>query len=215
MENNYSYDLFISYRRHPSWSNWVREHVCRLLDDYLTRDLGRQPHVFVDQQIEPGQDWPDRLGNALGRARILLPIYSLDYFSSHWCLHELDLMHARGQATRCRLIFPALAHDGDQIPQELRRISHVDWKTYANTDIQPRTKTMEQWGNEIKRFTPQLAQAINETPLFDVSWSVECIQRFESLYQASLNDDLASLLPATFKPENPPAHPSRPPRVQL
>lgn len=54
MENNYSYDLFISYRRHPSWSNWVREHVCRLLDDYLTRDLGRQPHVFVDQQIEPG-----------------------------------------------------------------------------------------------------------------------------------------------------------------
>lgn len=74
---------------------------------------------------------------------------------------------------------------------------------------------MEQWGNEIKQFTPHLAQAINETPLFDVSWSVECIQRFESLYQASLNDDLASLLPATFTPENPPAHPSRPPRVQL
>ncbi|MEB3325323.1 MAG: hypothetical protein VKM17_08310, partial [Cyanobacteriota bacterium] len=153
--------------------------------------------------------------NALGRARILLPIYSLDYFLSHWCLHELDLMHARGQSTCCRLIFPALAHDGDQIPRELRRITYVDWTRYANTDIQPRTKTMEQWGNHVKQFTPQLAKAINQAPRFDVSWSVECIQRFESLYQASLSNKLASLLPTTFIPEDPPVHPSRPPRVQL
>lgn len=74
---------------------------------------------------------------------------------------------------------------------------------------------MEQWGNHVRQFTPQLARAINEAPLFDVSWSVQCIQRFESLYQAWLNDDLTSLLPTTFIPEDPPAHPSRPPRVQL
>ena len=219
MAQGYSYDLYISYRRHPIWSQWVRTHVRRLLDTYLTQDLGRSPNLFVDDQIEPGADWPVKLGKALGGARLLLPIYSRDYFNSDWCIHELDLMHVRLKRLQREassfptLIFPARRHEQVIIPGELRDINYEDWIAFGNVDIQPNTPRMEQFGDSVRQFTPHLARAIQAVPEFDASWPVECMQRFERLYEAHCTGQ--SVGPDTFTPPNPPDPPVLPPRVNL
>jgi hypothetical protein len=133
---NYLYDVFISYRRHREWTPWTRDHVCNLLDAYLTQGLGESPRIFVDDRIEPGADWPHRLGDSLARAHMLVPIFSGDYFSSSWCLHELDLMHARLLRFPDRsLIVPVLGHDGALIPDEIARLQLFDLSAFRNTDL--------------------------------------------------------------------------------
>jgi hypothetical protein len=157
-----------------------------LLDAYLTPELGRPPSIFIDEQIQPGVDWPMRLGGALGRARVLLAIFSRDYFGSEWCIHELDLMHSRSMRfPESRLIIPVIGHDGDLIPNEIARLQPFDLSAFRNTDIQRKTPRFEQFSESVKTLAPNVAEAIESAPPFDDSWSNECQSRFNEVYEAS------------------------------
>jgi hypothetical protein len=210
---DYIHDVFISYRRHPEWTPWTREHVRGLLDAYLTQELGRSPEIFIDERIEPGADWPGRLARALAGARVLLPIFSRDYFGSDWCIHELDLMHDR----LCRfpgssLIIPVIGHDGDLIPDEIARLEPVDLKAFRNPDLQRRTPRFEQFADAIRDLAPHVATAIGSAPGFDSSWMNECQTRFDQIYQAHRE---GTRVPATTLTLKPMPYPAAPPRVTL
>lgn len=210
---DYNYDVFISYRRHPEWTPWTREHVLRLLDAYLTQDLGRPPRIFIDEGIKPGADWPARLGLALGSSRVLLPVFSRDYFSSDWCLHELDLMNQRlRQFPESQIIVPVIGHDGDLIPAEIARIAPCDLSKFRNTDLQRRTPRYEQFSDEVKALAPQVAAAIDSAPPHDEAWCVLSRARFESVYQAQCGGPHVAVETLTLKPM---PYPTRPPQVRL
>jgi hypothetical protein len=210
---DYLHDVFISYRRHREWTPWTREHVHGLLDAYLTSELGRRPEIFVDEAIEPGADWPERLGSALARARVLFPIFSRDYFGSDWCIHELDLFHSRLlRFPGTRLIVPVIGHDGDLIPLEIARIQPFDLTPFRNTDLQRRTPRYERFSDAIGNLAPHLATAIGSAPGFDDSWVPECQARFNQVYQAHCGGPAASVQTLTLKPM---PYPLTPPRVAL
>lgn len=197
---DYLYDVFISYRRHREWTPWTREHFCNLLEAYLTQDLGRSPTIFADDRIEPGADWPDRLGDSLARARVLIAIFSGDYFGSHWCLHELDLMHGRLlRFPETNLIVPVIGHDGQLIPAEIARIQSFDISSYRNTDLQRRTPRYEAFSDAVKSLAPHVANAIGTAPLFDASWVQECVLRLNKVYLAHCGGPSVDV--ATFTPK--------------
>lgn len=210
---DYTYDVFISYRRHPEWTPWTREHVRGLLDAYLTQELGRSPDIFIDERIEPGADWPARLGGALGRARVLLAVFSRDYFGSDWCLHELDLMHDRlRRFPGSRLIVPVIGHDGDLIPDEIARIQSFNLSAFRNTDLQRRTPRFEQFADEIGILAPHVAAAIGSAPPFDPSWSTTSETRFDQVYRAHCGGPRVCVETLTLKPM---PFPATPPRVAI
>jgi hypothetical protein len=154
-----------------------------LLDAYLTQELGRPPNIFVDERIEPGADWPHRLGDCLARARVLLPVFSGDYFGSDWCLHELDLMHGRLlRFPDSKLIIPVIGHDGDLIPAEIARIQRVDLSPFRNTDLQRHTPRYELFSEAVRGLAPHVATAIGTAPPFDHSWVDECKSRLDQVY---------------------------------
>jgi len=210
---DYLYDVFISYRRHREWTPWTREHVRNLLDAYLTQELGESPRIFVDDRIEPGADWPHRLGDSLARTRVLLAIFSGDYFSSAWCLHELDLMHGRLlRFPGSSLIVPVLGHDGDLIPTEIARIQPFDLSAFRNTDLQRRTPRYEQFSDAVRRLAPHVAAAIGTAPQFDPAWVNECRGRFDQVYGAHRGGPTVSVTTLTLKPL---PRPITPPLVTL
>ena len=210
---DYTYDVFISYRRHPEWTPWTREHVCRLLDAYLTQELGRSPAIFIDERIAPGVDWPARLAGALGGARVLLPVFSRDYFGSDWCIHELDLMHSRlRRFPGSSLIIPVIGHDGDLIPKEIKRLQSFDLSEFRNTDLQRRTPRFERFSDTVRDLAPYVAAAIGSAPGFDPSWLDECQTRFNQVYQAHSGGPPVSATTLTLKPM---PFPAAPPRVVL
>lgn len=208
---SYLYDVFISYRRHREWTPWTREHFLGLLEAYLTQELGRPPEIFIDERIEAGADWPHRLGNALARARVLVPVFSRDYFGSDWCVHELDLMH--GRLLRCPgsdLIVPVLGHDGDLVPNEVARLQPCDLREFRNTDLQRRTPRFERFSDAVRNLAPHVATAIGSAPRFDSSWLDECETRFDRVYAAHCGGSPVSVATLTLKPLT---YPVVPPRV--
>ncbi|MDF3072177.1 MAG: hypothetical protein K0R38_7778 [Polyangiaceae bacterium] len=210
---DYQFDVFISYRRHPEWTPWTREHFRNLLDAYLTQDLSVQPSIFVDEHIEPGADWPQRLGDSIARARVLLPIFSGDYFGSEWCLHELDLMHARLLRFPDKiLIVPVVGHDGKLIPAEIARLQPADFLQFRNTDLQRRTPRYEQFADAVQRLAPVVASAIVAAPAFDPAWVPECRDRFDQVYAAHCGGPTVPVTTLTLKPL---PFPTRPPRVSM
>ena len=211
--SDYAYDVFISYKRHPEWTVWTRERLCGLLDTYLSQELGRQPRIFIDERIEPGADWPERLANALARARILLAVFSRDYFGSAWCLHELDLMHERSrQFEGSNLIIPVIGHDGELIPDEIARIQAFDLRAYRNTDLQRNTSRYERFADSIQSLAPHLVAAIESAPPCDALWFTRCRSRFNQVYTGHCNGDKIDVETLTLKPM---PYPITPPRVPL
>lgn len=211
---DYLYDVFVSYRRHREWTPWTREHLHDLLDAYLSQELGRPPAIFIDERIEPGADWPNRLAGALGRSRVLLAVFSRDYFGSDWCTHELDLMHARWRCfPTTRLVIPVIGHDGDLIPDEIARLQPFDLSPFRNTDIQRRTPRFEQFSDAVGKLAPHVAKAIGSAPGFDPAWSQDCEQRFDKVYQAHCVG--GPPVPVTTLTLKPLPYPLTPPRVRI
>ncbi len=79
---DYKHDVFISYRRQELWTSWTRDHFKPLLGSYLQQELGGKPDIFVDERIEVGIDWVDALAEHLAASKIMVAIFSGDYFGS-------------------------------------------------------------------------------------------------------------------------------------
>jgi hypothetical protein len=118
------YDVFLSYSRKGGSPGWVHHHFLPKLRDCLTDEIGYVPTIFVDQGMAVGSRWPDELANALRRSKILVSIYSPQYFRSEWCVAEWHSMADRERMLGLTspelttgLIFPVLYSDSQNFPE--------------------------------------------------------------------------------------------------
>jgi FxsC-like protein len=107
--------FFLSYK-HP----WADDRGAQVPDVWigkLYRDLcvhvreiaGLPPVVrpgFMDQELRPGNEWPDRLARALATCRVFVPLYSKHYFRSVHCGKEWFAFNRRRLNTRARNGYP-------------------------------------------------------------------------------------------------------------
>jgi hypothetical protein len=121
---NYEFDVFLSYSRKGSSPGWVHNHFLPKLRACLTDEIGHEPKVFVDQEMETGTVWPNRLAQVLAGSKILVSIYSAQYFQSHWCQAEWESMAERERLLGLAspeltqgLILPVLYSDSQNFPE--------------------------------------------------------------------------------------------------
>jgi hypothetical protein len=122
----YKYDIFISYRRDKEVLSWINSHFVPLLKTNVQFELGREPNVFVDDQLESGGVWPLTLAEKIGCSKILIPLWTKTYLFSNWCTLEVshmlerdNLKGFRSQAIPYSLVLPVIIHDGETLPPEL------------------------------------------------------------------------------------------------
>jgi Zn-finger domain-containing protein len=163
-----------------------------MLSGYLGDELPRSPRIFIDDHTQTGENWVDRIGSALGSARVLLAVLTRQYFTSKWCIHELDLMHKRLQDMRATsLIFPVIACGSmEMLPEEINKLQMCDLTEFRILDIQPGTKRFERFSDKVKNLSSQIAVAINDAPSYDSSWKQACIKRFHSVYNSTSQESL-------------------------
>lgn len=184
-----SYDLFISYRQHELWTSWFHEHLVTLLKTFLFNELGREPSIFIDKDLSPGEDWPKRIGVALGRSRVLVPALNHCYFESQWCLHELDLMCCRhSKHPESSVIFPLIVHNCQSLPHPVAEIQAARLEDFYNPHIQRNTNDYYQFSEAVRKLSPMIAKAIITAPKLDPSWVEECVARLKILYRERLQD---------------------------
>ncbi len=172
----YEYDAFLSYRRHGEWPQWVQSIFYPLFAHWLGEELPGVK-IFIDYNIETGASWPQRLGLALSQSRVLVPLFSRQYFSSPWCQLELSLMFAREASCGFRtaerpggLVVPAHIHDGENFPQRAREIQAAKLQPYTNVRLARGSATEEQLSERILQWVPDIAAAIKASPPHDSAW---------------------------------------------
>jgi TIR domain len=140
--------------------------------------------------MEKGVAWPQKLGNALARSCVLVPLWSKQYFNSPWCNAELAYVHAReikcGFRTPERpegLIVPTIIHDGDDLPDEARILNPLNLQKYANIRVAKNSPTLEELSNLIQNWVPDVASAIGRAPAYDNGWLKLAVNEFIDLFK--------------------------------
>jgi hypothetical protein len=124
---SYDHDIFISYRRSPTVGPWVQNHLAPRLEARLNEIAPNPVSVFCDFKMAEGVNWPAELKRSVKRSRVLLTIWSADYFRSTWCMAEWQSFRQReallGLFTAEHpqgLVYPVRYSDGDHYHAEAK-----------------------------------------------------------------------------------------------
>lgn len=127
LQTSERYDVFVSYSHEPANAKWVENNLVRPLAQARHAD-GRPFTVFFDtRNLRLGDFWYRRLALAIAGSRHFVPVYSDDYFSRAFCLHEMTLALARS-AQKPDFILPLLRTD-TPIPAGYEHIQYIDART--------------------------------------------------------------------------------------
>ena len=192
-----------------------------LLQSYLLDDLACLtpiPDIFVDERIDVGADWVEELGTHLATSKVVVALFSGGYFSSQWCIHELDLIIERAKTytekskSWTRLLIPVVVQDGEYIPDPIQKIQPIDFKKWRTAGLRRESDQFVELSEAIKSFSPKVAKAIKGAPDFDKKWIEHHKARFSAIFEAQKQGQ--SVPPTQFEIKNiPPV--SSPPRLVI
>jgi hypothetical protein len=143
--------------------------------------MDRPPEVFVDEQLEVGQYWPDELEHVLSHSRYLLAVWAPPYFTSAWCMAEWQSMRERervlgipGPRTTRGLVYPVVFADGDSFPQEARQVqARVDLSRFGFPYPQfSQTPTYLEFHAKVKAIAEDLAMRLPLAPPWQGNWPI-------------------------------------------
>jgi hypothetical protein len=205
---SYQNDIFISYRREKyAWTPWARDIFKLALESCLQRELGDPANIYIDDQVPTGTNFVNHLARSLATSKVMVALLSKDYFSSDWCVHELDLMMKK--AKRRDLIIPIVVHDGQAIPDEVSKLKHADFRSYANPALCQGGRLYHEFWDSLRELAQRIGNAVQAAPKFDRRWEPEFKQRFTDVYDAY---NIGTRLPPkqfTLKATTPPKTPPR------
>jgi hypothetical protein len=193
----YKYDIFISYKRHPETLGWIRKHFEPLLHHRVGLALGDDPEIYVhevNQQIPAGAIWPQVLGHELGASKVLVALWTKNFFNSVWCTQEMSHMLGREQSagaraafSKYRLVIPAIIHDGEDFPQTLNHIEKMDIKSCYNTRMREDSPKAEELSDLIEVHAAGIAEAIQLAPQWNAAWPEAAANAFfAQFYKAKI-----------------------------
>lgn len=181
----YKYDVFISYRRDPETLAWIKDHFIPLLKLRLGFELKREPTIYLDEQVEAGAAWPAALGAALGESRVLIALWTANYFSSVWCTEEFSQMLQREDQAKLRkaakpqgLIIPAFIHDGDSFPATLKHIKPFQIQSCFNPRMAHNSPRAEELDAALAAQAASIASSILKAPPWRKKWTAKASRAF-------------------------------------
>ena len=104
------YLVFFSYRRVDD-RNQILSGVRKLLEEKLQTLLDESVEVFQDVvDIEPGDDFPRELAEALSQAEIIVPVITRNFFNSRHCRQEIDRFLEKEAEGRTDTVVPIVLY---------------------------------------------------------------------------------------------------------
>jgi TIR domain len=173
---SYDHDIFVSYRRSPTIGPWVQNHLAPRLEARLNEISPNPVNVFCDFKMSEGVNWPAELQRSVKRSRLLLTIWSADYFRSTWCMAEWQSFRRRetllGLFTAEHpqgLVYPVRYSDGDHFHSDAKL---TQWRkdfselSYPDDVFRLSVKYLE-FDNLVRQMAQELSLRLNSVP----AWS--------------------------------------------
>jgi hypothetical protein len=182
-QQEYEYDLFISYSRKGTCRTWVTQMLLKNLVDILNDELPNQVSYFIDEEIEPGVPWEDRIRDKLLVSKVALCIWSPTYFQSDWCMAEWKSMerrqdlltHVRPEFADSPVLFPVIYSNGDYFPPDAKgtqysRMFIEDPELLNHVEAFKLSVKYAELVNRTRALAKQLAPRIVNAPPFQSGW---------------------------------------------
>lgn len=125
---------------------------------------GETIDLFVDKQIEWGEDWEDRIDETLATVAFFIPIITPGYFSSPQCRRELNFFARRADALGVsELIMPILyvdvpaLHDDASLDDAVRLIAKYQWEDWR--ELRFADFTSSEYRRAVSRMADRIAAA--------------------------------------------------------
>lgn len=183
----YIYDIFISYRRNDLTKKWIADHFAPLIKHHVQLELGYEPEIFIDSQLESGTSWPISLGRALGSSRTIIPLWTKMFLESRWCSCEISHMldreikyGFRSTANPEGLIFPTILHDGETMPPDLATIQKTEIQDCYSVRMSIDSPKAEILDDKLRLLGKPIANAIKSAPQWDSAWLNQASNSFIS-----------------------------------
>jgi cellulose biosynthesis protein BcsQ len=174
-ELGYEYDLYFSYARSELTTEWVDRQLLPLMQKHLEFELAETVKVFFDRaQITAGQDWAGAQRRALLQSRLLLAIWSPQYFKSRWCLAEFETFRRRSQLVDRNLIVPLTVHNGELFPPEALAMQWADFKEFmiVGRAFNRMTERYVRFEEAVGNLCRQIKSQLNSVPAFNPKWPI-------------------------------------------
>jgi hypothetical protein len=113
----------------------------------------------------------------------MIALLSKDYFSSDWCVHELDLIMERAGGND--LIIPNVVHDGQAIPDAVDQLQSADFKNYAIPALSHGGRLYAEFWSTLVGLAPRIGNAIETAPDYDPRWEPIFRQRLADVDAAA------------------------------
>lgn len=185
----YKHDIFISYRRDKEVLGWINSHFVPLLKTNVQFELGYEPDVFVDDQLEAAGVWPLLLADSISTSKILITLWTKTYLVSEWCTLELSHMLERDKLTGFRtqanpysLIVPVVIHDGETIPAELSIVQRIEIKNFFTVRMHKDSESAEKLSQTLYSKAADIASAIKRAPEWEDTWGIDASNAFFQKY---------------------------------
>jgi len=170
----YEYDVFLSYRRQDPVGSWVGNHFDRELRQWLGQALPNDAKIFRDEvDIRVGTEWPVELERALKASKVIVCVWSPDYFRSNWCLAEWISMRERQKACGKTVVYAVKFSDGLHYPKEAQITQQRDLSRFAFTPAQFRESSRYiEFQEAMRQMTEDLATTVLAAPPWDAGFPI-------------------------------------------
>jgi hypothetical protein len=176
----YEFDVFISYARRGSAQKWLLNHFYPKLKDCLADQIAPVPKVYIDRSMPRGVHWPSNLRKTLRHTKIIVPVFTPQYFASPWCLAELHSMRERekilglgGLEVPQGLIYPILYSDSDSFPDEARERSWFDFKGLDMPEpVFQESRLFERFHKLVVEMAEDIARLLKQIPEWQADWPI-------------------------------------------
>lgn len=165
-EDDYEYDVFISYAGGGAIAQWVCD-VFRSEFELWLRDEIKDVRVFFDKRDIPhGTEFPAVLQRAHQRSKVLVAVLSPAYFQSQWCMTELFSMLGRHDPSSDdprSFVHPVAAQDCfnlGEIDPDLADLQNLRFEDHPTGTGRP-TKRFK---NDIRQLAVAVADSIEYAP---------------------------------------------------
>jgi hypothetical protein len=145
---DYEWDIFLSFADDSFSGDWVKYTFRRLLEELMATE-GHRPSIFFYREQDYAVAWQQNLMRALTTSRLMVCVWSPDYFRSKWCQLELRAMLRREK----QLGMPTVA-----VPQGLvYGIRYSDGKHFGPEAHDRIWLDAERWNNPRRQFCDTMA----------------------------------------------------------
>lgn len=180
----YEFDIFVSYRRTDTIGRWVKNHLVPMLQERLNEVAPKDVQIFCDYKMAEGVNFPAELKRGLKTSKLLLAIWSANYFRSEWCMTEWGSFLARqkqlglfSEDNTQGLVYPIRYGDGKYFhPEATLAQCRKDFSqlNYAEDSFR-RTEVYFCFDDLVKQVAEDLVVQLNHVPPYNTDFPIDAL----------------------------------------